>query len=119
MASVSNVPGLARYVMSACPRHKSLSLEHGFQGQKHHSKVENRPILERFPHEYKHLPWSDSGPMIGYRAPGASILDFLGIPVSYPAADLLSTSKLMYVPFIPLFPWVDLNLLIYCLQHDC
>ena len=62
MTSVSNVPDMARYVMSARPGHKSSFLEHGFQRQKHHSKVENRRILERFPPEYNHFAWSDPGP---------------------------------------------------------
>jgi len=41
MAALSNVPDEARYVMSACPRHKTSFLEEGFQGQKDHSKIEN------------------------------------------------------------------------------
>jgi hypothetical protein len=62
MTPVGNVPDIARYVVSACPRHKSPFLEQGFQGQKHHSKGENCPTLERFPPEYNHFPWSDPGP---------------------------------------------------------
>jgi hypothetical protein len=61
MTPVSNVPDVTRYVMSACPRHKSSFLEQGFQGQKHHSKVENCPILELFRPEFNHFPWSDPG----------------------------------------------------------
>ena len=41
--------------------HKSSFLEQGFQGQKHHSKVETCPILELFPPEFNHFPWSDPG----------------------------------------------------------
>jgi hypothetical protein len=77
MTPVSNVPDIARYVMSACPGHKSSFLEHCFQGQKHHSKTENCPILERFPSEYNHFPWSDPGP----KAIGRSGLD-LEMPIN-------------------------------------
>jgi hypothetical protein len=50
---------VTRSSMSAGRRHRSSFLEQGLQGQKHHSKVQNCPILELFPPEFKHFPWSD------------------------------------------------------------
>jgi hypothetical protein len=41
--------------------HRSSSLEQAFQGQDHHSKAQNRAILELFRPEFNHFPWSDPG----------------------------------------------------------
>jgi len=40
------------------PSQRRSFLEQGFQGQKHHSKGENWPVLELFPPEYHPFPWS-------------------------------------------------------------
>jgi hypothetical protein len=53
---------LSTHSSHAFTRLRSSFLEQGFQGEKHESKGENCPILELFPPEYNHFPWSGPEP---------------------------------------------------------